>query len=408
MYHERYRESTFKVDCLREYTRYAPFRTVEFDFPFYRPPTERQLRRYAAVLPPGFPVVSKVWEELTIARFPELPRQPDGSPPRHADRANQENARYLDPRVFREEVLPPYERGFAGHTGPFILEFPTEWNPTPEARRAFCAKLDAFLMEAEAPPGHSFAVEIRTPAYFAPEYFDVLRRRDAAHVFNWWTRTPPLLEQWEAAQPLASRRALIRILVRPGCSTPRRSSASPRPHQAPCEDIGGSGLADPHVTDAGADARARRQPRRGMRAADDHCARARAGIPAEDWPRPATTLFDLRPHPATARRTMLFSRRPTCRRSCRPRFSRRAAPVVSVEVSTGGPKLADRSGVSFRDRSALRLIGSARPPAGGRPPVVRLSRGGHALHRRAVRSRWSGSCERAPGSSRGTRSRPRQ
>src|SRR5262249_26872800 len=27
VYHDRYRESTFKVDCLREYTQYAPFRT---------------------------------------------------------------------------------------------------------------------------------------------------------------------------------------------------------------------------------------------------------------------------------------------------------------------------------------------------------------------------------------------
>src|SRR5262249_14703519 len=29
VYHDRYRESTFKVDCLREYVEYAPFRTVE-------------------------------------------------------------------------------------------------------------------------------------------------------------------------------------------------------------------------------------------------------------------------------------------------------------------------------------------------------------------------------------------
>src|SRR5262249_17537916 len=131
VYHDRYRESTFKVDCLREYAQYAPFRTVEFDFPFYRPPTERQLRRYAAALPPGFPVVAKVGEEHTLKRSPELRAHRAGPPPRHADRANQENPRSLDARVFREEVLPAYQRGFASHTGPFVLEFPTEWNPTP-------------------------------------------------------------------------------------------------------------------------------------------------------------------------------------------------------------------------------------------------------------------------------------
>jgi len=44
VYHERYRAATFKVECLREYARYAPFRIVEFDFPFYRPPSEAQRR----------------------------------------------------------------------------------------------------------------------------------------------------------------------------------------------------------------------------------------------------------------------------------------------------------------------------------------------------------------------------
>jgi uncharacterized protein YecE (DUF72 family) len=70
VYHDRYRASDFKVECLREYVRYEPFRTVEFDFPFYRPPTEPQLAHYARALPRGFPVLSKVWEELTMPRFP--------------------------------------------------------------------------------------------------------------------------------------------------------------------------------------------------------------------------------------------------------------------------------------------------------------------------------------------------
>jgi uncharacterized protein YecE (DUF72 family) len=206
VYHERYREATFRVECLREYARYEPFRTVEFDFTFYRPPDERQLARYAAVLPPGFPVVSKAWEELTMPRFPELPR--------HGARAGQENPRYLDARVFREEVLPAYEKAFAGHTGPFVFEFPTEWQPTPERRREFVSRLDAFL--AELPSAHRYGVELRTPQYFAPDYFDVLRRRGVAHVFNWWTRAPALLEQWEAAQPLPAGFSITRILVPPG------------------------------------------------------------------------------------------------------------------------------------------------------------------------------------------------
>ena len=249
VYHERYREATFKVECLREYVQYPPFRTVGFDFPFYRPPTEAQLRRYASVLPPGFPVVSKVWEEITMPTFPDLPR--------HGPRAGEANSRYLDARAFREEVLPAYEKAFAdgGHTGPFVLEFPTEWDPTPARRTEFCARLDGFL--AEVPAGFSYAVEIRTPAYFRREYFDVLRRRGAAHVFNWWTRTPALLEQWEAAQPLPAKFSVTRILVPPGMAY-EDAVARFQPYdrlQAPREDMRRDLVRlIRHVTEAGADA----------------------------------------------------------------------------------------------------------------------------------------------------------
>ncbi len=247
VYHERYRESRFKVECLREYARYAPFRTVEFDFTFYRPPGETQLARYAAVLPAGFPVVSKVWEELTMPRFPELPR--------HGERAGLENPRYLDARVFRQEVLPAYEKAFADHTGPFVLEFPTERQPTPARRAEFLARLDAFL--GAMPEGRRFSVEIRTPEYFVPEYFEVLRRRGAAHVFNWWTRTPDLLEQWEAAQPLPADFAVARILVPPGVPY-EQAVARFRPYdrvQAPREDMRRDLVRlIRHITAAGADA----------------------------------------------------------------------------------------------------------------------------------------------------------
>lgn len=247
VYHERYRAASFKVECLREYARYAPFAAVEFDFPFYRPPVAAQLARYAAQLPPGFPVLSKVWEEITMPRFPGLPR--------HGERAGKENPRYLDARAFREEVLPAYEKAFRDHLGPFIFEFPTEWQPTPSARTAFVEKLDGFL--GALPSEHRYSVEIRTPAYFAPEYFDVLRRHGAAHVFNWWTRTPALSEQWEAAQPLPAKFSVTRVLVPPGVPYEQAVQRF-RPYdriQAPREDMRRDVVRlIRHVTEAGADA----------------------------------------------------------------------------------------------------------------------------------------------------------
>jgi len=247
VYHERYRAATFRVECLREYARYAPFSTVEFDFPFYRPPAAPQLGRYAAALPAGFPVLSKVWEEITMPRFPELPR--------HGERAGRENPRYLDPRAFAEEVLPAYESGFAGHIGPFIFEFPTEHQPTAARHAAFVERLDAFL--GELPGRHSYAVEIRTPSYFSADYFGVLRRRGAAHVFNWWTRAPALLAQWEAAQPLPAKFSVTRVLVPPGVPY-EQAVARFRPYdrlQAPRPDMRRDVVQlIRHVTEAGADA----------------------------------------------------------------------------------------------------------------------------------------------------------
>ncbi len=247
VYHERYRAATFRVDCLGEYARYAPFRTVEFDFPFYRPPSAAQLARYAAALPSGFPVVSKVWEEITMPRFPELPR--------HGEKAGRENPRYLDPRVFCEEVLPAYEATFGGHIGPFVFEFPTDHQPGAARREAFVRGLDAFL--GGLPAEHTYAVEIRTSAYFGREYFDVLRRRGAAHVFNWWTRVPDLLAQWEAAQPLPAKFAVTRVLVPPGVPY-EQAVARFRPYdrlQAPREDMRRDVVRlIRHIAEAGADA----------------------------------------------------------------------------------------------------------------------------------------------------------
>ncbi|MGH7168304.1 MAG: DUF72 domain-containing protein, partial [Nitrospiraceae bacterium] len=71
VYRRPYPKSRFAKDSLAEYAAYEYrgsrlFRTVGLDHTFYRPPTSGQLAQYAAQLPPGFRVCSKVWEEMTI------------------------------------------------------------------------------------------------------------------------------------------------------------------------------------------------------------------------------------------------------------------------------------------------------------------------------------------------------
>ena len=51
---------------LEEYAAYPLFRTVGIDSSFYAPPTPEVLRGWAECLPPGFPAVSKVWNQITV------------------------------------------------------------------------------------------------------------------------------------------------------------------------------------------------------------------------------------------------------------------------------------------------------------------------------------------------------
>ncbi len=188
------------------YAASGRFETVEADFTFYRPQGEREWRRYAAALPAGFPVVSKVWEEITAETFPKIERQ--------GERAGEANPRYLDAEAFKTWVLAPAEKGFAGHIAPFVFEFRKEWRPTEEKRKRFLDGLDGFL--GRLPRGHRYAVELRTRAYLTADYSAVLARHGAAHVLNWWTHMPTLAEQFASPGVADAPFYLTRVRVAPG------------------------------------------------------------------------------------------------------------------------------------------------------------------------------------------------
>ena len=105
---------------LEEYGRFPLFRTVGIDSTFYAPPTEETLEGWARYLPPGFPCVSKVWDQITVQTHAKA---------RNPGRAGQANPDFLNPDVFLEAVYQPYQRHFADHTGPFVFEF----NQQPDA-----------------------------------------------------------------------------------------------------------------------------------------------------------------------------------------------------------------------------------------------------------------------------------
>ena len=185
VYKRIYPKGRFKQDCLSEYCQYAPqseplFRTVGLDATFYRPPTDQQLQHYAAQLPAGFEMLSKVWERITVPQFPLLPE--------YGSKAGQVNPDFLNVDLFLNDVLLPYQRSFQGHTGPFIFEFQRTQMPSD-----FLKRLGDFL--SKLPQEFRYSVEIRNPAILSYEYRALLQQYNVSHVFNHQSYQLPLIEQ---------------------------------------------------------------------------------------------------------------------------------------------------------------------------------------------------------------------
>ncbi len=190
---------------LREYARFPLFGTVGIDSSFYGPLTEKQLQRYAEVLPEGFPCVSKVWERITVHTFAN---------PREKARAGKPNPDFLNPQLFLEEVWGPLERHFSGHQGPLVFEFQAIATSDEMSPQRFADRLDRFFNAL--PPEGRYAVEVRNEEFLTPAYFAVLREHDIAHVFNSWTRMPPIGVQLDLPGSLTASFLVARALLRPG------------------------------------------------------------------------------------------------------------------------------------------------------------------------------------------------
>lgn len=85
-----------------------------------------------------------------------------------------------------------------------------------ESPDRFYQSLDRFL--GVLPAGFRYAVEVRNKEFLEPGYFDMLRSRGAAHVFNAWTRMPPLNEQTALEEAYTADFLVARALLRHGRS----------------------------------------------------------------------------------------------------------------------------------------------------------------------------------------------
>ncbi len=195
----RFSKKLFEETALREYAEIFP--TVCGDFAFYQFPTDDFWRRLFSQVPDQFQFAFKIPEQITCRIFPDLPR--------YGAQGGLPNPTYLDARLLSEAFLRPLEP-FQNQIGALIFEF----GPSRVGARDFVEMLAAFLVRL--PRQFRYAVEVRNPEYLTPRYFSLLCDHNIAHVYNSWTRMPPLEIQIAIPDSRTADFLVTRALLRPG------------------------------------------------------------------------------------------------------------------------------------------------------------------------------------------------
>jgi uncharacterized protein YecE (DUF72 family) len=212
-YPPRVTDAQLLRDGLSLYTRFPLFRTVGIDRTYYKPMLREELAEYAAQLPPDFRCTEKVWERIVMPVYPVHPR--------YGIHAGQRNPSFLDAALFHDEVHAPHVGLFDRHLATYILEFPPMAPGMRPAPEVFATRLARFL--DEAPYGPRYAVELRNRELLSEAHFRVLRERNVAHVYNYWTHMPLIRDQLDLADPPGDQ-LVARLMIRPGASYEQRKA----------------------------------------------------------------------------------------------------------------------------------------------------------------------------------------
>lgn len=203
-YRGKFANTRFERDCLREYAE--TFRTVCVDGAYYAFPEESRLRELADQVPDNFRFAFKTTDEVTLKRYPSLPR--------FGARAGTMNENFLNAPLFIERFLGPME-SIRSKVGPIIIEFSKFYSSDYATGADFIADLDRFF--AALPKDWNYSVELRNRNWLGPEYLACLQRHGVAHVYNNWTDMPPILEQiGVVGDQRVDRTTVARFLLKPG------------------------------------------------------------------------------------------------------------------------------------------------------------------------------------------------
>ena len=201
----KFSESRFERDCLAEYSETFP--TVCVDAGYYQFPSEKYLAGLCSQVPGTFRFGFKVTDTITIKHYSKLPR--------FGAKAGTDNEHFLDAELFCKAFLSQCQR-FKEQIGVLIFEFSQFHHGDFASGREFTAALDGFL--AQLPKDFAYAVEIRNKNFLHPEYFAMLASHGVAHVFNSWTRMPPVEDQLAMEGSLTTDFTVARFLLKPGRS----------------------------------------------------------------------------------------------------------------------------------------------------------------------------------------------
>lgn len=193
----------FETECLREYARVFP--VVGGDFSFYQFPSAESWKALFDGSPETLRFGLKVPEEVTVPRWPMHAR--------YGARAGKDNEGFLDPKLFKDLFARPLWR-HRHRVAVLMFEFGTMSKAVMSGVDEFRKRLGAFL--DDMPPGFRYGVEIRNPEYLGDPYFETLRARNVAHVFNAWTRMPELIEQVDMEAAHTADFTVVRGLLRRG------------------------------------------------------------------------------------------------------------------------------------------------------------------------------------------------
>ncbi|MGH9628101.1 MAG: DUF72 domain-containing protein, partial [Bryobacteraceae bacterium] len=199
----RFSRKRFAKECLTEYAETFPI--VCGDFSFYQFPPEHFWQNLFASAPERLKFVFKVPEEITRKTFPNHPR--------YGRQGGEPNPSFLNPELFEAAFVQPL-LPYRNRIAVLIFEFGGFSRKNYEKPEQFFEDLDRFLHML--PAGFRYGVEVRNQEFPQPEYFAILRRHKIAHVFNAWTRMPPLDVQIQTEEAFTTDFIVARALLQHG------------------------------------------------------------------------------------------------------------------------------------------------------------------------------------------------